>query len=307
MFYDYVLITSFILSSIIIALTVYIYHSIQKHLCAKTKQYQILQKKQKTYLNILYFFLLSIFLTRLIFCAAFPMQLEHLAIVSRVNSLSIIYLLYQALAALIYLLFIFLLQLNHHIKLMHKYEYLLKVLKFSLYFIGIDLILSLAGWLGYNFDLLFPSVLINDKGAVTVANTIAGGLIAGLIVFSVLFWFLQRKRKSLIRILFVLVMLLTSAVALYVSFFNAGFYWSGSSAFALFTYNEAAYGWLWFILVLSAAGSQIIAGIMLSLKEQFINRYFAINYTLQLNRIALIAVLGLCINALLPQIILWFV
>ncbi len=307
MFYDYVLITSFILSSIIIALTAYIYHSIQKHLSAKTKQYQILQKKQKNYLNILYFFLLSIFLTRLIFCAAFPMQLDHLGIVSKGNSLSIIYLLYQAMAAIIYLLFIFLLQLNHHIKLTHKYEYLLKVLKFSLYFIGIDLILSLAGWFGYNFDLLFPAVLLNGKGAVAVPNAIVGGLIAGFILVSVLFWFLQRKRRALVRILFVLVMFITSAAALYVSFLNAGFYWPASNAFALFTYNEAAYGWMWFVLMISAIGSQIVAGIMLRLKEQFINRYFAINYTLQLNRITFIAVFGLCINALLPQIIIWLV
>ncbi len=307
MFYDYVLITSFILSSIIIALAAYIRHSLQKHLSTETKQYQNLQKKQKTYLNILYFFLLSIFLTRLIFCAAFPMQLEHFAIVSRGSSPSIIYLLYQALAALLYLLFVFLLQLNHHLKLTFKYEYVLKVLKFSLSFIGIDLILSLAGWIGYNFDLLFPSALLKEKGSGTVPDAVVIGLIAGLIAFSILFWFLQHKRRPLIRILFVVVMLLTSATALYVSFLNAGFYWSSGSAFVLYTYTEGAYGWLWFILALSAIGSQFVAGIMLRLKEQFINRYFAINYTLQLNRIALIAVFGICINALLPQIIIWFV
>lgn len=256
---------------------------------------------------MLYFFLLSIFLTRLVFAVTFPMQLEQLAVNGNKSGFSILYMLYQALSAVLYLLIVFLLQLNQHLKLTHKYEYLLKVLKFSLSFIGLDLILSVAGWFKYNVDLLFPSALPISANLKTIPDVIVAGLLIEMLIFIVLFWLLQQKRKPLIRSLFLMSMFLTSLTALYVSYCNAGFYRSAEPLFAFFTYKEAAFGWMWFVLVLSAAGSQLIAGIMLRLKEQFINRYFAINYTLQLNRITLIAVLGLGINALLPQMILLFV
>ncbi len=305
MFYDYVLLTYFILSSVFMALSAFVFQTVRKQFSTQTKQYQALQKKIKTYLNMLYFFLLSIFITRLIFATAFPMQLDQLAIISEGNTVSVVFMLYQALAGLIYLLIVFLLQLNHHIKLIYKYEYLLKVLKFSLYFIGLDLILSVAGWFKYNADLFFPSVLHKSNAIKTLPDVMVWGLLSGVLLFVVIYWLVQRKRKTAIRILFWIVMLLTSFVALYTSYINAGFYWSAKNAFSLFTYKDAAYGWLWFVLILSAVGSQVIAAVMLVIEERFINRYFVINYSVQLNRIALISVLGLFVNALLPQIILW--
>ena len=306
MFFDYVLIASFILSAIIILISAIVLKYIKVNSAKEHKPYHEIQSKLKIYLNILYFFLLSIFTTRLLFCVFFPMQLIDLNIYPGGNTSSIVFMIYQGSVAAFYLFFIFLFWLHGQLQLLYKYQYLIKVLKFILYFIVLDLIISMAGYLKFNYDLLFNVNFVDARISKPPSLLFFIGLIGILIFVSDLFFLLKKRRQRWIQGLYSFLLLITTGLALIIGYMNFVFYMD-LDVFKTFTYHQVYYSWLWFLLILAALGSQIITSVILNNKSKFLNHYFAINYSLQLNRISVIAAIGLSANAVLPQVMLYFI
>ena len=304
MFFDYVLLSAFILSAILIAISSTIHQLVSTQLRSPQKKYHEIQKKVKLYQKLLYFFILSGFVARMMFAVSFPIQLDSISIFSGQVNASVLFLLYQALVVAIFLLFIFLVWLYQQLRLEFKFIYFLKVLKFILSFNIIELIISSVAYLYLTKTMMFRMELVKT-GPIQMPNkSIIFAVLIVLVLLIFTYILLQRKRTGLLYSFFTMALLVSCSLSLMLAHSNIYYYFDKIDLFKPFTASSSYYGWLWILLVLVIVSGQIITGIMINLKNRFTNRYFAINYTMQLNRVVLLAVIGLNLNALFPQLMI---
>lgn len=301
MFFDYALIFSLSLSALLLAVSAWF----TRTLTDPKLKWTDLQKKIKLQQKIFYFFILSIFFTRLIFIAAFPEQLVSLfRFNGNQNPLLIWLLVMEGFIAFLYLLFLFFFYQTHELKPPFRKTYTRKLLTRFHLFLSFDLIISVISYLLMGWHLAFPnSSPVLHTGLENNTDVFAFILAGLLLLLSVSFWLVQKKRNQTARVLFVFFLLTSAVVSIFLGLRNIPLLFSSLNLLQLFTFTRGFYGPLWLLLFFTIMGSEIIALTVHALKEEYINRYFALNMVLQLNRIAFICAIGLIANAALPQLI----
>ncbi len=301
MFFDYTLIISLLLSALFLSISAWI----KRDITASTGKSQELQKKIKIYQKIYYFFSLTIFLTRLLYFVSFPQQIEDgFLFNSASGALLAPFLGIEGVFGFFYLFFMFFIHTIHEIKPPFRREYFLKLLFYLHSFIILDLSVSLIIYLLAGYYLVFPALpyqWISRMPSLLQTLSFVLGLL--FILQSVAFWMVQKKRNSAGRALFLFLAITITGLALLAGIGNLQYLFSPLHYLRLFTYQNGFYAYIWLVLAFAVIVSQIAAISVHSLKEHFINRYFALNVVLQLNRITFICVFGLVANSVLPQIL----
>ncbi len=301
MFFDYTLIISLLLSALFLAISAWIKQNI---IVASAKSYEF-HKKIKIYQKIYYFFILTVFLTRLLYFISFPQQIsDGFSFDSASGVLLTPFLAIEGLLSFGYLVFMFFIHSIDEIKPPFRRDYLIKVLFYFHLFILLDLIISIAMYLLAGYYLVLPvttyQVISWIPPSFLNKLSIALGLL--LVLQSVTFWLVQKKRNATGRALFLFFAITVTGLALVAGAGNLQFLFDPLHYMELFTYQKGFYASLWLILAFGVIISQVAAISIHALKEQFTNRYFALNVVLQLNRITFICVIGLIANSVLPQI-----
>jgi len=255
-------------------------------------------------LKLLFFFLISIFIGRFLFCLTFPEQLSRLIMTDTPYLVDVAYLILQISIAGFYLFWVFLLSVSQHFKLQGRFHLVRAQIKKVIFFLFADAIVSGGLYFAISNQLLMLEQIAASDSASIVSSFITILLLTTLVLSFLFFWMTQRKRSKLLYYVFYLTVVGSSLLALYALFIQYGLYSDGSKLIFAFTYRQAFYGWILVGFALLAISSQILAGIMIRLRSKFINRYFSVNYIMQLNRITLISTFALLLSALLPTLII---
>ena len=302
--FDYALIASLLLVTLSIPIALLIRSSVLKHSKNKEVPYIESQKKMSFQLRLLSFFLISILIGRFLFCLAFPEQLSRLIIKNTPYLVDVAYLVLQISITAYYLFWVFLLSISRHFKIQGRFHLIRAQIKKIAFFLFADAIVSGALYIVISNQLLIPAPTVLKNSATLVSSFTSILLLTAFVLCFLFFWLTQRKRSKSLYYVFYLTVVGSSLLSLYALFIQYGLYTDGSRLIFAFTYRQAFYGWILMGFALLAISSQILAGILIRLRSKFINRYFSVNYILQLNRITLISTTALLLSALLPTLII---
>lgn len=229
------------------------------------------------------------------------------------NSVDVLFLVMQVTISATYLFWVFLLSISRHFKLQGRFHLISGQIKKITIFLFSDILISSGLYFVVTNQLLVSGLNIPKESAGIASSLLNLTLVICLMLSLFFFWLTQRKRSKLLYYIFFVLIGISTATALYVSFNQNGLYFDNSKLLLAFTYRQWFYGLILSGFALLAIGSQLLSGIMIRLRSQFINRYFSINYTLQLNRISIVSATALLLSALLPALItkilagaLWF-
>ncbi len=301
MFFDYTLIISLILSALFLSISAWMKQDITVH----TDKLHDFHKKFTLYRKIYYFFILTIFLTRLLYFVSFPQQIvDGFHFNSASGSFQIPLLITEGLFSLFYLLFMFFIHAAEEIKPPARKDYFNKVLFYFHLFILVDLSISLILYLQAGYYLILPAYTFKTTTFLPIISKQLSFILGLLLIFVyIAFWIVQKKRNKTGHFLFIFISLIAIGLALLAGIGNLPFFFDHLCYLKLFTYQNGFYAAVWLMLAYFAIVSQMAAMSVHSLKKLFINRYFALNVILQLNRITFLCVLGLIINSILPNIL----
>ena len=182
-----------------------------------------------------------------------------------------------------------------------------------LYFALAEFVVSALSYANLNFHLLFfqePVLHTWFSGAdVNLLRFLSVAMLLLLALAFIFLWLLNRKQRPGIHALFIAAALLTLVVELIVATYHFQFVHirdlPALPISTLFSFPEVIFSWLWFFLILFIPGALIYGYILMKLDSSFLNIYFARNYSLQLNKIVFLCLLGVGANALFPGFLIY--
>lgn len=305
MLFDYIFFTSLILgavSLIFLANTYRIGNKAQK--TGPTKAYES-QRRIRIQIQILYFFVISIVLTRLAFCVLFPIQIDSdFGVGFSIQGFS--FFLAEVFIFFGYLLLFLLLMTFGQIKQEQKWPYLAQLLKRSSWLIVLEVIMSLLLYFWANFSLITKSIELKNFPLLPLKSITF--MVIVLLLFSafiMIYWLLRNRQEVYKHLVLASIALVLAIVIAFFSEAQFRVLFSGSGMFAVFSYPQFFYGWFWLLLIAGTLGTQIAAAILLRLKSNLHNRYFALNNSLQFNRVSLVCMTGLTLVTLFPQFLIY--
>lgn len=310
MIFDYAIISTFILTAILFVILNYLRSSL-KNIVKKLD----VRELNTFNLNILvfYFFLAFILLGKLVVILAFPLELKLFSMQIPIFSQAMFFLITQGVSIAVYIFAIAIIVVHWNLKPDFRYLFLSKVLKFILFFALIEFVISIISYVSLNYNLLFFQELLSEMRFWTLNDEIVRicsiFIVLLLVASFVILWILQRKQKSLTHLLFILVAFITLFIEIFVSLYNFQFL-HGKDIMALclsdiFSFPGGIFSWIWFFIILLTPGVIFYSYFLIKLDTYFLNIYYARNYSLQINKIAFICLLGIGINSIFPGFLIY--
>lgn len=312
MIFDYAIIGTFILTSILFVILAYLHSFLKKIIIIpETKDLNTFN------LNMLvfYFFLAFILLGKLVVILSFPLEINKFSMSVTFLSKPLVFLIIQGLAIAVYIFAIMIIIIQWNLKPAFRYKFLASVLKFILFFASLEFVISLVSYVLLNFDLMFF-----QKSSITINIFAMSDKFAGLlsvVVLMMLFvcygllWLLKHKQKRGVYLLFLLCALFTLLVEVFVALHNFHYLYGNERGElllnAVFSYPGGFFGWLWFFLILFTPGVIFYSYFLIKLDADFLNIYYARSYSLRLNKLAFLSLLGIGINAVFPGLLIYLI
>lgn len=310
MIFDYAMLSAFLLCAVLFVILNYLRSSLKKIVIKLN-----VRELNAFNLNMLvfYFFLAFILLAKIIIILSLPLQLKQFSMQIPVYSRIMFFLITQGMVIAVYIFAIVIIVVHWNLKPNFRYIFLAKVLKFILYFALAEFVVSALSYANLNFHLLFfQEPVLHTWFSGTDVNLLRFLSVAMLLLLALAFislWLLNRKQRPGIHALFIAAALLTLVVELIVAAYHFQFVHirdlPALPISTLFSFPEVIFSWLWFFLILFIPGALIYGYILMKLDSSFLNIYFARNYSLQLNKIVFLCLLGVGANALFPGFLIY--
>ncbi len=311
MIFDYAILVTFILSSLLLFIITYLRHTLLR--LSKKSDINDLNKFSLSIL-IFYFFLSFVLLGKLVVIIAMPVELSKFSILLPLFSFPSLFLCSQGFFLACYVFCIAIIVVNWNLQPKYRYSHLASVLKFVLYFALTDLLVSCLGYIKLSFEYLFIKEPIDTTGFWDLNNSIIEKLPLTIIILVlcsfILLWLLKRKFSPVIYYFFSLFFFSSLILEIYMSLYNLQYILDkqmlNTSIIDLLSLPAGFFAWLWFFLVQLAPGALIYGFFLMKMDKYFLNIYYARSYSLQMNQIAFICLAGLSFTALLPNILILF-
>ena len=310
MIFDYAIISTFILTSILFVILAYLRSSLKKIvLNPEPKDLNTIN------LNMLvfYFFMAFVLLGKLVVILAFPLEINTFSFSVAFFSLPLVFLIIQGMAIAVYIFAIMILIIQWNLKPDFRYKFLAMVLKFILFFAALEYIISIISYLRLNYDLMFFKQTAIGTDFFAISDEIAGilslAVVILLLVCYINLWLLRHKQSRSGALLFIIFGILTLIVEISVALNNFQYLYANDKGelllSAVFSFPGGFFSWIWFFLIILTPAVIIYSYILMKLDANFLNIYYARNYSLRLNQIAFLGLLGIGINAIFPGFLIY--